>query len=234
MDASSTPLAEYFWIAGVESVSYDDPLQGSDLPVEAVISEDGEPDDGRTNGYRAPAARHSRQNSANRLSRVSLENRYSISSTLDELEGNSRSNRSSATIKPSRSPNGANANGSNGTSQEGGGPGLMNMPDFDFDNALLKFAAERENFLDDLSFTAGAKLHSRPPMVNPRAERIKADDGVPSGRLSPLRSLKGSIRRRISFREMNSARKQPNPNRQGATSRACTPPSFLFECKHSC
>jgi hypothetical protein len=228
MESSSTPLAEYFWIAGVESISYDDPLPAhgltSNLPVESTIAEDGEPDENNTNGYKPNAARHSRQNSANRLSKLSLDGRLSINSTLDELDGNTRSNRSSATIKPVK-PAGPNGNGiaTNGIAPEGHGLGLglMGMPDFDFDKALVKFAAERENFLEDLSFTAGAKLQSRPPMVNPRAERIRADEGVPSGRLSPLKSIKGSIRRKISFREMNSVRKGPTTVRQGASSRAC-------------
>ncbi|QPH05985.1 hypothetical protein C2857_004142 [Epichloe festucae Fl1] len=229
MESSSTPLADYFWIAGVESISYDDPLPTtSNLPVESTIAEDGEPDDDTFNGYKPATARHSRQNSANRLSKISLDGRFSINSTLDELDGNTRSNRSSATIKAAK-PTGANGSASNGASAgppasegpiPGQGFGLMGMPDFDFDKALLKFAAERENFLEDLSFTAGAKLQSRPPMVNPRAERIRADQGVPSGRMSPLKSLKGSIRRKISFREMNSVRKGPAISRQGASSRA--------------
>lgn len=216
MEGSSTPLADYFWIAGVEAVAYDDPPPQNTLPVDSTITEDGEPDDSTTNGHRSSTARHSRQNSANRLSKLSFDGRLSISSSLDELEGNTNSNRSSATIKAVKPP------GTNGVTANGApAGGLMGMPDFDFDDALFKFAAERENFLEDLSFTAGAKLQSRPPMVNPRAERIRADDGVPSGRMSPLRSLKGSIRRKISFREMNSVRKQPS-SRQGASSRACS------------
>lgn len=243
MESSSTPLADYFWIAGVESISYDDPLptnglNNNNLPVESTIAEDGEPDDGTANGYKPTTARHSRQNSANRLSKISIDGRFSMSSTFDELDGNTHSNRSSATIKPVKpaGPNG-NSSATNGAStpepqNQGPAPGLglMGMPDFDFDKALLKFAAERENFLEDLSFTAGAKLQSRPPMVNPRAERIRAEEGVPSGRMSPLKSLKGSIRRKISFREMNSVRKGPTLGRQGASSRACktNPQTSLF------
>ncbi|KAK2600161.1 hypothetical protein QQS21_005106 [Conoideocrella luteorostrata] len=228
MESSSTPLADYFWIAGVESISYNDPLPTNILPVDSTIAEDGEPDDGAFNGYKPTTARHSRQNSANRLSKISLDGRFSMNSTFDELDGNTRSNRSSATIKAVK-PVGANGNSTNGANTfeahmqaQPQGLGLMGMPDFDFDKALLKFAAERENFLEDLSFSAGAKLQSRPPMVNPRAERIRADEGIPSGRMSPLRSLKGSIRRKISFREMNSVRKGPPISRQGASSRAAS------------
>jgi hypothetical protein len=76
---------------------------------------------------------------------------------LEEIDNNTRSNRSSATIRPVGSSNAA-ANGSNGN----GAPNADGfVPDFDFDNALFKFAAERENFLDDLSFSAGAKVQGR-------------------------------------------------------------------------
>ncbi|KAI0137403.1 DENN domain-containing protein [Xylariales sp. AK1849] len=207
MDNSSAPLADYFWIAGVETISYHDlPLPTSSTQVETTIEEDGEPEDTYNNRDSVPSpptkatARHSRQNSGNRLSKISIH-------TLEELDGNTRSNRSSATIRPNPPPGGHCQDGT---------PDFL--AGFDFDKALLKFAAERENFLDDLSFSAGAKTQSRPPMVNPRAERIKADDGA-SGRLSPLKniggSIKGSIRRKISFRDMNSARKQPTAPKAG-------------------
>lgn len=219
MEASSTPLADYFWIAGVESIRYDDQLpQPASLPVESTITEDGEPQEVAANGQpKTAAARHSRQNSANRLSRISSDGRFSIH-TLDETDGNTRSNRSSATIKAVKVP-GPNGSAANGAATEGLPPGLL-MGEFDFDKALFKFAAERENFLEDLSFTAGAKTQARPPMVNPRAERIRAEESIPSGRVSPLKSIKGSIRRKISFRDMNSMRKPPSSARPGASSRA--------------
>ncbi|KAM0348429.1 hypothetical protein ACHAPU_004402 [Fusarium lateritium] len=221
MENSSTPLAEYFWIAGVESVSYHDPNSQpapAAIPVESTIVEDGESDDEYTNGDQLKTkARHSRQGSASRLSRVSLTDRFSIQ-TLDETDGNTKSNRSSATIRAVNPPNfgstNGNSNGSGNNSHTPGssgilGEGSMFMDNFDFDKALVKFAAEREVFLEDLSFSAGAKVQARAPMVNPRAERIKAEESD-SGRLSPLRSIKGSIRRKMSFRDMNSVRKQPS------------------------
>lgn len=226
MDASSAPLAHYFWIAGVESIAYDDAPQ-TVLPVDDTIAEDGEPDNGViVNGQHRPnAARHSRQNSANRLSKISID-AHSTTSILDDLE-TTRSNRSSATIRPSSKLPPA-ANGANGAAfpDEALPPGVR-MGDVDFDRALLKFAAERENFLEDLSFTAGARVQARAPMVNPRTERIKADE-MPSGRMSPLRSLKGSIRRKISFREMSSTKRQGNINKSSSTNRAGS--SFLWPC----
>ncbi len=110
----------------------------------------------------------------------------------------------------------------NGTAQEKSG-----LSDFDFDRALVKFANERESFLDDLSFSAGTVLHSRPPMTA-RAERLKVEDAEfgyggygngqnngtsnglgGNGRKSPLQRVGGSIRRKISFRDLNSAKKAP-------------------------
>jgi hypothetical protein len=219
MDSNSAPLADYFWIAGIESISYQDfPLENSLLPstthVDTTIEEDKESEEEQeeedvshnTNrdSVISPVSRirDSRQSAGSRLSKISTH-------TLEELDGNTRSNRSSATIRPNPLPGAA--------VQDGLVPSFL--ADFDFDKALLKFASERENFLEDLSFTAGAKTQARQPMVNnPRAERIKADE---SGRMSPLKtlrgSIRGSIRRKISFRDMNSARKPPAAPRPGMT-----------------
>jgi hypothetical protein len=224
MESSSTPLADYFWIAGIESVSYDDtpPIQNlnqfKESQPESTIVEDGEPSSdgasatvGRSSSRLT--ARHSRQGSGSRLSKISFDHRLSMN-TLEDLDlGTTASNRSSATIRPVN-----NSGTANGTAPEGSANGFLG--DFDFDKALLKFAAEREDFLDDLTFSAGARVQSRAPMINPRAERIRAEEAEPSGRRSPLRSLRGSIRRRISFRDMNSSRKQPAQARPG-TSRTC-------------
>jgi hypothetical protein len=90
------------------------------------------------------------------------------------------------------------------------------LGDFDFDKALVKFANERENFLDDLGFSAGAPIQKREPMTNPRADRIRIEEGDILGstaRRSPLRSVGGSIRRKISFRDMNSMKRQPSVQR---------------------
>ncbi|CAI6098436.1 hypothetical protein V2G26_001042 [Clonostachys chloroleuca] len=249
MEGSSTPLADYFWIAGVESVAYEDAPQASQLElshqVESTIAEDGEP------GFDSPSpvtpqsnrvsVRHSRHGSMSRYSKVSFDNRFSLS-TVDDLDnGNTSSNRSSATIRPVSTINGPNGlvveNSRTGSSGGASATGTLSaegtssgnellvpggsMRDFDFDKALLKFAAEREDFLEDLTFSAGAKVQARPPMINPRAERIRADEAE-SGRMSPLKSIKGSIRRRISFRDMNSMRRQPSTARNSGASRAAS------------
>lgn len=235
MDTSSAPLADYFWIAGIvgfpsshrytillidtqDSLSYNDPVfrppntsngVGPPSPqVDATIEEgdsEGESPNSpqnKENGVPRATARHSRNNSWNRLSKLSNDARNSIS-TLDELE-TTHSNRSSITIKAVP----LNGNASEVDAGSGG------MGDFEFNRAMEKFTSERENFLDDLSFSAGAPVQARPPMtINPRAEKLKAEDGEMGGspgRKSPLRSVGGSIRRRISFRDMNSMKRQPS------------------------
>ncbi|KAL2265623.1 hypothetical protein VTJ83DRAFT_6723 [Remersonia thermophila] len=236
MDGSSTPLADYFWIAGIEHIAYDDgpasvqPSQPLDQLEETIVEDgEGEDEDHSATGPSRATARHSRQNSANRLSTLS---KLSLSPSivgdgrlLDDDDGNTKSNRSSATIRPNPSPTfgngtpngtGNSSEGLNGASTNGGGEGIGFdglPPDFDFDKALLKFAAERETFLDDLTFSAGARVQSRPPMVSPRADKFKADDAEQSMRKASLRSIRGSIRRKMSFKDMSSVRKQPAPPR---------------------
>lgn len=207
MESNSAPLADYFWIAGIDSVSYSDPVFGPSNPRDAGINgagppspavdttiEEGSEGEGPTQppmGTPRATARHSRNNSWNRLSKTSNDLRSSIQA-LDDLE-TTKSNRSSITIK--------------GPSTNGG-----SVADFNFDEALFKFANERENFLDDLSFSAGAPVQKPPPMTNHRTERIRIEEGenTSPGKRSPLRSVGGSIRRRISFRDMNSMKRQPS------------------------
>ncbi|CAK7218724.1 hypothetical protein SCUCBS95973_003578 [Sporothrix curviconia] len=227
MDSSaSTPLADYFWIAGVESISYQDPLQTlQPQQVEETIDEHGELESveaSRNSAASRTSHRHSRQSSGNRLSKLSLEKRFSAH-TLEDIDDNTRSNRSSTTIKaplqPTTSVSSAATPTQDSSSNGGAASGAGSRNEFDFDQILVKFAVERENFLEDLSFSAGAKLHARPPMISPRAEKIRADETEPSGRRSPLRGIKGSIRRKLSFRDMNSVRK-PHNTAQAASVRA--------------
>jgi len=211
MASTSAPLADYFWIAGIDSLSYSDPVFSPSNPREKTSNGAGPPSpqvdetieegsEGETpvslpSGTPRATARHSRNNSWNRLSKLSNDVLTSIHG-LDELE-KTQSNRSSITIK------GPTTNGN-----EGGALG-----DFDFDKALLKFASERENFLDDLSFSAGAPVQKPPPPPHPRTDRLKLEDVENNGvglKRNPLRSVGGSIRRRISFRDMNSMKRQPS------------------------
>jgi hypothetical protein len=165
-------------------------------PVDTTIEEgsEGEQQGPIPENAPRPKARHSRNSSWQRLSRISNEARRSIQS-VDAIEPASNSNRSSITVRAIPASSVSGSNPENG------------FADFDFDKALTKFASERENFLDDLSFSAGAVPPNRPPMTN-RTERLKIEEAEPSGRKSPFGRVGGSIRRKISFRDLNSLRKQ--------------------------
>lgn len=244
MDTTSAPLADYFWIAGVDSLSYSDPVSwsqnttiktnstigppspGFDATIEEGDSEGDSPKNSPRKENVTPnkaSARHSRQNSWNRLSKLTNDSRNSIGA-FEEID-TPQSNRSSITIK------GPSNGGTNGLSNSNGASGGL-LGDFDFDRALMKFANEREHFLDDLSFAAGAPP-KMPPVAAPppsRTQVLKVEDAennnTPNSRRSQLRSVGGSIRRRISFRDMNSMKRQPSSAQQ----RTC---KFIFHVMHA-
>ena len=114
--------------------------------------------------------------------------RISIASLRVSERSGMASNRSSTTIKPHSS-------------------NVKRIDDADFENALRNFAAERETFLLDLNTSAGVVQKQSKP--RPKTQRIVSDDG------QQLKSGLGSVRRRISFREMTSIRRQPSIARQG-------------------
>lgn len=211
---SGEPLADYFWIAGIDSLSFGELSQGfacakengENKPpaVDTTIEEGSEVESTSPtlSGSSPNGAYHSRNNSWNRISR-SADGRNSIQA-LEDLDLNSGSARSSVTIKAVPSTNGA----SNGIPE-------LKLADMDFDQALSKFTAAREHFLDDLTVQSGIVTpQSRPPMTA-RAERLRHDDNgeALNGRKSPLRTVGGSIRRKISFRDMNSVKRQPSVSR---------------------
>lgn len=209
MAATSAPLADYFWIAGIDSLSYSgdnifgpiakptNGVAGPPSPAVDATIEEGSEGDVPTMPPRANA-KHSRSNSYDRLSKLSNKASRNSTQTLDELEPTS-SNRSSVTIKA-------------GTTN-GGGPTIGSLSDYDFDQALQKFAGERDEFMDELSFSAGVPDKVKPTVTTPRIERIRIEDGDLLGvtaKRNPLRSVGGSIRRRISFRDLNSMKRQPS------------------------
>ena len=166
-------------------------------PVETTIEEDklAEVDEGSP--ISPPfTPRHVKRNSYQRLSRLSDEARLSIQSiSLAPESRGTDSNRSSATIRA------VQVNGSGG------------LNDLDFDKALRKFASERDSFLSDLTLSAGAVVSNR-PKPRPKAQRIVNEEAA------GLKSGVGSVRRRISFRDMNSLKRQPSVARQGKHSGA--------------
>ncbi|KAJ4403587.1 hypothetical protein N0V91_006463 [Didymella pomorum] len=207
-EGSNAPLADYFFISGIESSQvYEERLQPNGIvsplaspPVDETIEEDRalETDSIRpTSQDGLPNGGSTRRRSGQRLS----ENRLSVG-TITGLEPSKTtvtpSNRSSATVK------GLNA---------GGG-----LSDVDFENALRKFASERDTFLEEIQFTAGVAQQSRqtPTRPRPRPPRVSqapstnGEDGIAS-----LRSGVGSIRRRLSTMQ-SSMKRQPSTARQSS------------------
>ncbi|KAL8733360.1 MAG: hypothetical protein Q9166_002184 [cf. Caloplaca sp. 2 TL-2023] len=200
-ESSSAPLADWFFITGVDSEQLrwgssnaeetaDDAPQS---PVEQTIEEERTSeaeDDNPEIIQRTP--RQSKRNSYQRLSRLSDEARLSIASvSLSPDPKGTDSNRSSTTIK------GIQINGTG------------SLSDVDFDKALRKFATERESFLTDLTLSTGVVVPNR-PKARPKTQRIVNEDN------GGLKSGVGSIRPRISFRDMSSGRRQSSVNRQSS------------------
>ena len=214
LETTSAPLADWFFIAGrkrsTPCTTSADKLAGVDsdqlrwaeaedtngkplpqTPVEPTIEEDeqAEAATGITTSS-PPTPRHAKHNSYHRLSRLSDDARLSIQSIKITPDKNGTdSNRSSTTIK--------------GIQINGSGP----LNDVDFDRALRKFATERDSFLTDLSTSAGAVVPNR-PKPRPKTQKIGEDAAL-------LKSGVGSIRRKISFRDMSSMKRQPSIARQG-------------------
>ncbi|KAL9024569.1 MAG: hypothetical protein Q9196_006424, partial [Gyalolechia fulgens] len=180
------------WVNGnTEDNAHDSPQ----LPVEQTIEEERTSDAENEDGDAAWATpRQHKRNSYQRLSRLSDEARLSIASvSLSPDFKGTDSNRSSTTIK------GIQINGNN-----------TSLSDVDFDRALRKFATERESFLSDLTLSAGAVVPNR-PKPRPKTQRIvNAEDN------GGLKSGTGTVRRRISFRDMNSVKRQSSVNRQSS------------------
>lgn len=136
--------------------------------------------------------RRPKRNSYQRLSRLSDEARLSVASISVTSEGKGTdSNRSSATIR----------------AVQVNGHSSIGLNDVDFDRALRKFTSERDSFLTDLNFTAGAVVPNR-PKPRPKTQKIVGEDA------STLKSGVGSLRQRISFRDLNSVKRQPSLARQ--------------------
>lgn len=170
-------------------------------PVEQTIEEDkaAEAED-NAQEIPAPTPRKAKRGSYQRLSNLSDEARLSISSLSfsSDKKGGADSNRSSTTIKGIQI---------NGTSNGGG------LNDNEFENALKKFASQRDSFLTDMTLSAGAVLPNR-PKPRPKTQKIVNED------VAGLKPGVGSIRRRISFRDMNSMKRQSSVKRQRTYARS--------------
>lgn len=176
-DPANLPLADYFFISGIESSQVYDAqrVNGAAVaPAESTIEEDAALEVEEEAAPTPP--RPTSSDGASLSKRASREARQSISSVIgpDTGPGPTASNRSSATIK--------------GFPQIGG----SGLSDFDFDQALRKFAAERETFLEEIQFSAGTLKQEDRPRPRPKTQRIVSEDA------STLGAGIGSIRRRIS------------------------------------
>src|ERR1700753_1979875 len=154
-DQTSLPLADYFFIAGIESSQIVDveKLQANGLTtpkVEDTIEEHTVLETALNGRPRSSEGLNGVDQSQQRRTRLHYETRKSISSMLGSGSG-SASNRSSATIR------GVQFSESKGVQlvDQGGPVGGSGLSDEDFDSALRKFAFERENFLEEIQFSAG-------------------------------------------------------------------------------
>jgi hypothetical protein len=216
-DQSSVPLADYFFIAGIESSQiFDEKLQNglATPPVEDTIEEHTVLDT-TNNGRPVSSEGPNGVETPKRRSRLSYEARKSISSLLGSGSGTD-SNRSSATI---RAVNTSEYKGVQLTDQGGpvGPVGGSGLSDEDFDSALKKFASERDTFLEEIYFSAGTRPELSKPKPRAKTQKIVNEDA------GGIRSGVGSLRRRIST--MNSLKRQPSLMRQ---CKRCS--GFSFSC----
>ncbi|KAL6703210.1 hypothetical protein ACN47E_010072 [Coniothyrium glycines] len=203
-EASSIPLADYFFISGIESSQvYDERAQQSSIvtsplaqpPVDETIEEDRALE---TESIR-PTSRDGLPNGGSlreRSPRRYSDHRGSIGTIIGTEAKVTASNRSSATIK----------------GVQIGGSGLS---DLEFETALRKFASERDTFLEEIQFTAGAAAQQNraaPSRPRPRPQRVAQAGNDESGN---LRSGVGSIRRRISTMQ-SSLKRQSSTARQSS------------------
>jgi hypothetical protein len=210
-DQNSLPLADYFFIAGIESTQIWDEKLAQTLqhapPVEDTIQEHTVLDT-TANGRRESneglglSGLESRRSSG--TARFSYEARKSVASVIGSGSGTA-SNRSSATIKavqPAETTNGVQL-------MDQGGPvggATTGMSDEDFESALKKFTSERDEFMEEMHFSAGTLPQIAKPKPRARTQKIINEEA------NGLRGGVGSIRRRLST--MNSLKRQPSLMRQ--------------------
>ncbi|GLA30530.1 hypothetical protein AnigIFM63326_008739 [Aspergillus niger] len=201
-EASTTPLADYFWIAGVDGTEVLETYRrlgdeyranNATSPGPAVtdtIEEDADAEeDSHLDSLSRPISMAGNRTSFQRFSMRSVD--------PEPNENGTHSNRSSMTIKGAPSPRGSSF-----------------LEDFDFDKALFKFASERESFLSDLNVSAGAITPSTRPRSRLRTQKIVSEETPQPAGL--LRSSIGSVRRHMAFRDMNSMKRQPSIARQAS------------------
>jgi hypothetical protein len=208
---AAQPLADYFWIAGLDSQqlidAFSQPRWSYDTVesngIDSIIKEETNAENDTSSILQSPRSsiQPSRPDSYQRLSDLSGEARNSIQSLEKAREPKkSRSNRSSLTIRPPALP-AANNRMSAAFSE------------FDFDKAMSKFTNNRDEFYLDLSFDRVETTKPSRSRSRPRTQRIVAEDETPP---MPNRNF-GSIRRHISFKDMSSTKRQMSMARRTST-----------------
>lgn len=204
---SSRPLADYFWIAGLDSQqlvdAFSQPRWSHDLidanSVDFAIKEEPTVQNDQSSVLQSPrpSVNHSRHDSYQRLSQLSDEARDSIQS-LDEATS-PRSNRSSITVRPTAPASDARMS--------------TLISEADFEKAMKKFAADRDTFFVDLTFNPAESSKPARSKSRPKTQKIVVPDEP-----SPLPNRNfGSIRRHISFKDMSSTKRQPSMARRTST-----------------
>ncbi|ETI19511.1 hypothetical protein G647_09345 [Cladophialophora carrionii CBS 160.54] len=204
---SSRPLADYFWIAGLDSQQLVDAFSqqrwSHDLVeqngVETTIREEVTPEFDQSSIMQSPrgSASHSRHDSYQRLSQLSDEARSTIQS-LDSAT-QTQSNRSSMTVRPADAAPDVRMSSA--------------ISEADFDKAMKKFATDRDEFYLDLSFNSAETAKPTRSKSHLRTQKIVAQDEPPS---LPNRNF-GSIRRHLSFKDMSSTKRQLSVARRTST-----------------
>lgn len=190
---TSAPLADYFFICGIESSQvYDERAAAAPPvePVEATIDEDRELEIERASRTRPTTPGSPNDTLQQRRSRYSWEARKSVGSIINITEEKlPASNRSSTTIR----------------AEPLGGLGL---DDDAFEEALKKFASERDSFLADIRVESGtvtSLTQTQVKRVRPKTVRITQDENSLGLNGGGLKGGVGSLRRRLST--MNSMKR---------------------------
>ncbi|KAK4575354.1 hypothetical protein LTR86_001208 [Recurvomyces mirabilis] len=199
---TAAPLADYFFISGIESsqVYEERTVTASTLPAAPVEDTIDEEKPLETHNESRPITPGSPTEAAKRRSRYSFEARKSIGSIITAVDTTtSASNRSSTTIK------GVTNNGVAGLSDDA------------FEEALKKFASERDSFLEDIHVSAGVVPTPTQKRQRPRTVRITQDESTLAS-AAGVKSGVGSLRRRLST--MNSMKRHSGAATRQASVRA--------------
>lgn len=229
MPATSTlegaPLADYFWIAGLDGSEVFDTYRR--LGDEYRINRAASP---------GPALTDAIQEDADAEEEDLIDGASRPNSTLFTGSRRASQQRLSTLSRDSGQTNGASSNRSSVTVKGASSPirgSALFSDDFDFDQALVKFASERDTFLTDLNVSAGAITQNTRPRSRVRTQKIVADDGSSqAGSPGLLRSGIGSVRRHMAFRDMNSMKRQPSIARHGESMQSREKASYPLNSLH--